>query len=246
MKKISIIVPTRQLKRGKNLKHFYRSVSSITDLFDCVKKFKSPEIEFIVVINGLLDKELEQFVRSSKVDKSCINNLNAGVSRAWNMGRQLAEGQFLLFINDDVIFNEESLQKMMEVMDNEPDVAIVGPKGAIWKNGQHVAFVGEAQAEYADAIAGFCFLVRASVFDKIGGFDLNYSSAGMEEIDFCYAVKKQGHKLKVLPNLEIITEPRHGISARKEIIRYLFSEIDTETLDVKNKNYFRKKWGLES
>jgi GT2 family glycosyltransferase len=34
-------------------------------------------------------------------------------------------------------------------------------------------------------ISGFCFIVRTAFFDKIGWFDMIYTPAGFEDIDFC-------------------------------------------------------------
>lgn len=243
LKKLSIIIPSMQLKRSKNPKHFYRSISSLPDLVESIKKYVSIDLEIVVVVNGKNDKKLIEYVESGNVDKYCINNLNVGVSRAWNMGRQLAEGEYLLFVNDDVTLGENAVEVLMKALEDEKDLGVVGPKGAMWKNVEFTEHVGLEKPSYADVILGFCFMVRSADFDKVGGVDINFTPAGMEEIDFCYSIRKHDLKIKVIPGLNIFTEPRHGISARNTTITYLNSKVNTRELHERNKTYFKNKWG---
>ena len=202
-KKLSIIVPSRQFKRDKNLKHFYRPVSSLPDLITSIRHWVKTENEIVIVVNGEKDKKLLDFVHQENIDKYCINNLNVGVSRAWNLGRQLSEGEFLLFVSDDVTLGENAVEEMLKVLINEPEVGMVGCRGAMWKNLQFTEHVSTTEPAYCDVILGFCFLVRAKDFDQVGGIDLNFTPAGMEEIDFCYSLRKHGFKMKVVPNLNL-------------------------------------------
>ncbi len=244
LKKISIIVPSRQLKRDKNLKHFYRPVTSLPDLIASARQNVSIDHEMVVVVNGETDKKLLDYIHIEKVEKFCINNLNVGVSRAWNMGRQLAEGEYLLFVNDDVTIGKGAVERMMKCLEDEPTVGMVGPHGANWKGAQFTLKFEDGKTEvYSDVILGFCFMVRAKDFDQVGGIDLNYTPAGMEEIDFCYSLRKHGFKMKVLANLDVVTEPRHGISALNTTVNYFNSSVNTEALHERNKAYFKNKWG---
>ncbi len=241
---ISIIVPTRNLFRKKNLKAFYKSMTSLPDLVSSIRKNVSCPCEIVVVVNGQADQELIDFVKREKIDKWVINNLNVGVSRAWNIGRQMAEGDHLLFVNDDVTLGKNSVETLSEYLTQHPDVGVVGPKGAMWKNGEHERFAGMTQIEEADAIAGFCFMTTAQAFDSVGGIDIAYTPAGMEEIDYCFMLKKAGLKRVVIPNLDIVTEPAHGISAQNTTIEYLTSKVSTTDLHARNKKYFCKKWNI--
>jgi glycosyltransferase involved in cell wall biosynthesis len=248
-KLVSIIIPSRHLKRQKNLKHFYKPISSLTDLIQDLAKNIPAELacEVIVVCNGVEDQALIKFVqeeqRAKRIDKYCINNLNAGVARAWNIGRHLAEGDLLLYVNDDVRIGPDAIKRMSEVMREDAIIGMLGPKGALWKDGEHLRFVGEIHDEEADAIAGFCFLLRTSVFDQVGGFDNAYTPAGLEEIDMAYAVRKLRKKCLVVAGLDIQTEPAHGISAQNTTIHYLNSKVTTQDLHLRNKKYFLEKWG---
>jgi GT2 family glycosyltransferase len=242
MIEVSFIIPSMVLKRKKNIKHLLKSLSSLPDVVKDIQENVSLEYEIIVICNGREDKKLIKYLEDKNVDKFCIIDKNAGVSRAWNIGRNLAEGKYLCFVNDDVRIGKNSIESIVEKFLEDKKIGIIGPKGAKWENGAHVSFVGESIPEEADAIAGFCFITPEEIFAEVGGFDINYTPAGFEEIDYCFAVKKAGYKNIVIPNLSITTEPCHGISARNTTICYFNNKITTKDLHERNKSYFSKKW----
>ena len=239
---ISVIIPTMRLKRKKNIKYLYKSISSLPDVIKDLKENTKEEIEIILVVNGLEDQSLIKFVDELENVKIIKNNLNVGVARAWNMGRHFAEGEFLLYLNDDVRVASSAISEMKKTFESKEKVGIVGPKGAKWENCEHVEFVGENSIEEASAIAGFAFMVKTEIFDEIGGFDNAYTPAGFEEIDFCFKAIQAGYHCIVNPAIDITTEPRHGISALNTNIKYLNSEINTQDLNARNRDYFESKW----
>lgn len=240
---LSIIIPVLYLKRPLNKKRFFMPRQTIVECLDDIARNVKIPHEVIVVCNGE-DPELREFVCSHPaITRFCINSVNAGVARSWNIGAQLAEGQALCFLNDDVSVEPGGLETLVEMLHSAPDVGQVGPVGARWKGAQHQAFVGEDQVEDADAIAGFCFIIRDDLFRRLGGFDVAYSPAGFEEIDMSYAIRRAGYRCVVVPHLPIHHYHHHGVSAYRTEVHYLSSMIDTVTLHERNKAYFLAKWG---
>jgi GT2 family glycosyltransferase len=168
--------------------------------------------------------------------------VNVGVARAWNMGAELAEGEALCFVNDDVEVGKGAVEALYEVLMSTQGVGQVGPRGARWRAGAHQSWVGEKAIEEADAISGFMFLIRNDLFRQIGGFDVQYTPAGLEEIDMSYEIRRRGHKCLVVPNLAIHHHHHHGVSAYRTDIAYLGKTIDTESLHQRNLRYFLAKW----
>ena len=78
------------------------------------------------------------------------------------------------------------MEALYTALMQSPAIGEVGPRGAKWRNGQHVALVGEEQTEEADAISGFLFMIKEPLFREIGGFDVRYTPAGFEEVDMSY------------------------------------------------------------
>jgi len=58
-----------------------------------------------------------------------INPANIGYTRAYNAVREKVEGDFVFIVNPDVLLKEDdSLKKMIDYMENNPDIGILGPK----------------------------------------------------------------------------------------------------------------------
>jgi GT2 family glycosyltransferase len=239
--KVSFIIPVLHLKRPVNPSRFFVPRSTVREALRDLERNVTLPCEVIVVCNSR-DAELVELVTTHpRVDKYCLNSANAGVARAWNMGAQLAEGRTLCFVNDDVTIGPGAIEALAEVLERE-DVGEVGPRGARWNNGAHDRYVGLTQVEEADAISGFLFMIKASVYRQVGGFDVEYTPAGFEEIDMSYAIQRLGKKCLVVPGLDVKHAHHHGVSAYRSDIGYFDKTVDTETLHERNKAYFMKKW----
>ena len=239
--KISIIIPVLHWKRPLNKKRFFMPRQTIVETLADIKKSVQVSHEVVVVCNSQ-DPELVDFIKTSPdINKYCINSVNIGVARSWNTGAQLAEGEFLCYLNDDVSVGHESLERLLEHFHN-PLVGEVGPEGSYWRDCTHHSFPESNEPTVTDVVSGFCFLVRASVFHELGGFDIAYSPAGCEEIDFSYRIRQAGLQCLVDPTVNIKHYHHHSVSSQKMDIHYLGKTIDTEALHLRNTAYFRKKW----
>jgi len=244
-RRLSIIIPVLHLKRPVNPSRFFVSRYTIKEVLRDLEQHLPASAEVIVVCNSR-DEDLLSLVTSHpRVDKYCLNSVNVGVSRAWNMGAAMAEGEALCFLNDDVAVGPGAMEGLLDVLARD-GVGQVGPKGARWKGAEHDCFVGEQTIEEADAISGFLFLIRAGLFRELGGFDVNYSPAGFEEIDMSCAIRRAGYRCLVVPGLDVKHYHQHGVSAYRSDIQYLGHTIDTVTLHERNKAYFMKKWGIDA
>jgi GT2 family glycosyltransferase len=242
MVKVSFIIPVLHLKRPKNVSRFFLRRYTLEDVLRDLVQNVGLSSETIVVCNGT-DPELRQFVQADRrIQKFCINSVNVGVARAWNMGAQLAEGEALCFVNDDVEIGKGAVESLYEVLMSTPGGGQVGPRGARWRAGAHERWVGEKTIEEAHAVSGFMFLIRGDLFRQIGGFDVQYTPAGFEEIDMSFEIRRRGGKCLVVPNLPIHHHHHHGVSAYRTDIAYLGKSIDTDSLHERNRRYFLAKW----
>ena len=244
--KISFIIPVLYLQRPLNKKRFFMPRSTLVDVLKDIEENVTLDYEIIVICNSK-DTDLVNFVTTHpKIDKYGLNSVNPGVARAWNMGADLSQGEYLCYVSDDVRIGKGSIEALSQTLDAEPKVAEVGPRGDLYKDGRSDRFVGTEVPEYSDVISGFLFLVRQSAYFQVGGFDIAYSPAGCEEVDFSYALKNAGWLLKVVPHLEITHNEYHGVSAHRTEISYLNTTIDTLDLHERNTKYFREKWGFSN
>lgn len=242
--KISIIIPTLYAKRPKNLKYLFAERYTLPQVLADLERHVGHPAEVIVVCNGA-DAGLRDLVQNHpRVDKYVLNSVNAGVARSWNMGAMMAEGETLCFLNDDVEIGPGGLDRLYDSLTTDETAGVVGPRGAVWNGAEHDRWVGEQAPEDADSVSGFCFMVRTDVFHRVGGFDIAYSPAGFEEIDFCFAVRRLGWHCRVIPGLPITHHHRHGVSASTKAVTYFNRTIDTKALQQRNKAYFQRKWQI--
>ncbi|WP_158223460.1 glycosyltransferase family 2 protein [Mucilaginibacter sp. MD40] len=222
---------------------FFMPKQTLKETLVDIKKNVKMDYEIIVVCNGT-DKALHDYIiKHPDIDRYCINSVNVGVARAWNIGAQLAEGEVLCYLNDDVSIGPNSLETLTDQLLASEDVGEIGPAGSYWRNCQHHAFVEEsASTTEADVVSGFCFLLRASTFHEVGGFDIAYTPAGHEEIDLSYKIRQIGLKCLVNQSVDIKHYHHHGVSAQNMDVHYLGSVINTKDLHERNKAYFTKKW----
>lgn len=243
--KISFIVPVLHLQRPLNKKRFFMPRSTIKDLLNDIQENVKLDHEIIVICNST-DRSLIDFVtKDARVTKYVLNSVNVGVARSWNIGAEMAQGEYLCYVSDDVRIGRNAIETLSQVLDSENEVAEVGPKGDLYSNGRPEKYVGMDEPEYSDVISGFLFLVRTTAYFEVGGFDVAYSPAGCEEVDFSFSLRKFGWKCKVIPHLDITHNEYHGVSAHRTNIDYLNTKIDTLELHERNTKYFLTKWGYD-
>ncbi len=240
--KVSFVIPVLHLVRPLNKKKFFMPRSTVIDLVDDIQKNVNLNYEVIVVANNREIDLIEFTTQNQNISKYVLNSVNPGIARSWNMGANMAEGEYIFIVNDDVRIGKNSIESIIAYMDENPDVGVVGPRGVLWNKNGHVRYVGEEIIEQADAISGFAFAVRTDAFHLVGGFDVNYTPAGCEEIDFSFRINSTGLKNIVIPNLDIHHNEHHGISSHRTTIKYFSSEIDTLDLHEKNFSYLTNKW----
>lgn len=97
----------------------------IDSLFKYCSKYDN---EIIIVDNDSKDKTCE--VISQKYGNKVIlidTGVNNGFSKGNNIGLQQATGEYVFFVNPDVIFIEDILTPMLEVFKEKSDVGVVSP-----------------------------------------------------------------------------------------------------------------------
>ena len=137
---------------------------------------------------------------------------------AWNMGIEIAEGEYITNINTDDRLYPGALQKMIDVLDSDPEIGVVYP------DVDRVAEIdGEPFGQFTWAEGGLdrllqgCFLGpmpmwRKSLHDEYGLFDPKMHSSG--DYDFWLRIAKAGVKMQRIP------EPLGAYFDREESIEH--------------------------
>ncbi|RJR24535.1 glycosyltransferase family 2 protein [Candidatus Microgenomates bacterium] len=259
--KLSIIIVnwnTRELLRKCLESVISDQLSAISYQRSVISKNKKPVTdnqslitEIIVVDNGstdgsveylreLIDNSLTADHRSPITLRLIENKENLGFSKGNNIALRQAQGEYIMLLNSDTIVKEGAIQKLVEYLDNNPEVDIVGPKllnkdGTLQANcgrfpNLDVAFVMLFKehlggSEYVrcspessgpvDWLMGAAFVARKKVFDKVGGLDETIFMY-MEEVEWFYRAKKAGFKAYFLKEAEIIHLGRGSAKSGKK------------------------------
>lgn len=86
------------------------------------------EGEVICIFNA---REVYEKLRDHKrINKFCFNNLNAGVSRSWNIGINMSEGRTIFIMNADLHVQPSAVVQLESYLDTLANAVMVGPQGS--------------------------------------------------------------------------------------------------------------------
>ena len=192
------------------------------------KFYSSDFFEIIIVDNNSNDGSLEMIKQNFPSSILISNSSNVGFSEANNQGMKIATGKFILLLNPDTEFINDSLKSMIDYLDSKPEIAILAPKllnsdGSLqiscWKFPSIINTITETFflfnilkiGQYSknkftsifetDVASGACLSFRKELTNQIGMLDSNLF--WMEDVDYCYRAKSIG-KVVYYPETEII------------------------------------------
>ncbi len=188
----------------------------------------------VIVVDNASDKEkANEFYSHYKIDDERIslriirNRENYGYPKGCNIGARRGLSPLIFLTNDDVVFDENSLDLVVKALDDQR-VGVAGmkylfPETHKTKSGkravQHVGimsiFTGDVIHCYLGwsedhpkvnavrdvlAISGCCLMTRRKLWNMLGGYDEGYGMGYYEDVDYCLRVREMG--------LRVIVEPR--------------------------------------
>lgn len=206
----------------------------------CIKAIPD-NVEVVVALDGS-----DKFSISGADIVSPSTGKRVGFGKTCTRGARVANGEFLLFLNDDCYLNAGAVEQMMKEM--KPGVAVVGcllryPDGRIQHGGTvrlgiesgygHIdhgkvepSITSPREMEFVTFAA---VIVRRKVFFEVGGFDEDYDTY-CEDSDLCLRLRKAGWKVIYTPHASAIHDESQTTSPMK-------GELWRKSQDV-----FMKKW----
>lgn len=154
-------------------------------------------------------------------------------STGLNEGAKHAAGDFLFFLNDDLVLSRTSLSNLVSSLLDNPDVGLLMPMG----NDQQGRYRLSNDCSYprglmfCETLCLYAVLMRKSVFEQVGGFDT--SLLGLDDIDYSLRVRQHGLKNAI----EISSFVYHygGVSAAHTL---------NDDKRKKAQEIFKAKWGF--
>lgn len=196
--------------------------------------------EIIMVDNGSTDGSVESFRRlENEMDNFTFigNDKNEGYAKANNQGIKVAQGDYVLLLNNDTVVEKKALEKLLSFAKRKKDAGVVAPRllnkdGSIQDSCYHFPTTLNALKEYwllqkgsfekyapkgkkireVDAVVGAAFLMTPEALKRVGMLDERYF-AYFEDIDYCREVWRNGLKVYYYPKVEILHY--HGATFKK-------------------------------
>ena len=114
------------------------TISCLKNLYASFKKYPGISFEVIIVDNGSSDKTVAMIENFRKKNKNIIfvkNKKNLGYSKANNQGLKRASGEFVLFLNSDVLVKKGDWLQLLAILRKNEKIGALTPRINL-KNGQ--------------------------------------------------------------------------------------------------------------
>lgn len=153
------------------------------------------------------------------------NRTNAGFIDSCNRGAEEAQGELLVFLNDDTVPLPGWLHALHRTFEGWPDAGAVGgrlvyPDGRLQEAGCVVYSDGTGanfgRGDYdvdgplysyvrrVDYCSGALLATPRELFRSLGGFDTRYRPAYYEDTDYCLAVRSEGLSVYYQPDATVV------------------------------------------
>lgn len=202
--------------------------------------------EVICIFNS--DETFEQLRNHPRIDKFCYNKLNAGVSRSWNMGIELSEGDAIHIMNSDMHIEKPALEKMEYYLFSLDKAIIVGPQGTFvnFKTLGIIKYFSKGtffEPIKTHDVSGFLFCIHAQRFlSNNFRFDTQFTPCFFEEWDIALQVMSRGFSLYTVPAIEFDHEWGVSRSGDDTVINFLGKSKTKREILIENRKRFLTKW----
>lgn len=202
---ISVIIPA--YNEEKYLRETLKTVIS--------QDYPKDNYEVIVVDNNSEDKTIEV---AREFNVRVIECKTKGVSWARQKGAEAAYGKIIVYTDADTTVPGDWLTKISQQFENHQIAAVTGTgefSSTDWFNSLlakgYPVFMRIQFIFGRRALNGFNCAIRKTIFDTIGGFNTDLSSA--EDVDLGIRASKEG-KVIFVPGIKVFTSARRMEKSR--------------------------------
>lgn len=205
----------------------WNALHHLKKYFPSIAETEYPDYEIILADNASTDGSKSWIGEHYPEVKIASFDDNYGYCGGNNRAVPYAEGDILLFLNNDVRVEPDWLHGLAETFRKDESVAAVQPKMLADQNPEHFEYAGAAggyidrfgypfcrgrifdtlekdtgQYDFETDIlwaSGAALAVRKQVFEDLGAFDEDFEFH-MEEIDLCWRLWNNGFKVRFCPS----------------------------------------------
>lgn len=207
----------------------YNGARFLKDCLDSLHAQTISDFEIVIVDNNSLDRSV-RIITEAYPDVVLIRNkANLGFAAGTNQGIRVAQGEYILTLNNDTRVEPSFLEEIVGPMDDDLRVCICASKmllpdgrinstglcisrsGAAWNRGMFERDSGQyAQQEEVFGASAGAALYRKTMLDEIGLFDEDFFMY-MEDVDLSFRARLAGWKCLFVPTA--VVYHHHGGTA---------------------------------
>jgi hypothetical protein len=178
--------------------------------------------QVILADNASTDDSVAYVEKKFPQTRIIRNNQNGGYAKGYNEALEHVDTNYYVLLNSDIEVTSGWLEPLIQLMDENPDMAACQPKILSWKHRNQFEYAGAAggyidkwgfpfcrgrifnvfetdQGQYDDTrdvfwATGACLMIRASDWKAQQGLDEDFF-AHMEEIDLCWRLRNSGKRI---------------------------------------------------
>lgn len=213
-----------------------------------------PAFEVIVVDNASSDDTpgyLADFSAGRENFKFQLNDHNEGFARGNNQAVKLADGEYLVFLNNDTVVTQGWLTTLLGYL-QDPQVGIVGPvtnsssnETRILVDYEDIEDMDTFARRYTETHAGeyfelrvlpfLCVALRRDVFDEIGPLDERFGLGMFEDDDYSQRLREKNYRIICAEDVFI---HHWGGGSFRKMDQQAYWQLFWE-----NRNKYEQKWG---
>jgi GT2 family glycosyltransferase/glycosyltransferase involved in cell wall biosynthesis/uncharacterized coiled-coil protein SlyX len=212
-------------------------------------------LEIIVVDNASADGSpvfLGEWVKGAANRRLILNDDNRGFAAANNQGLAVADGDYLVLLNNDTYVTPGWVRTLYKHLQRDPGIGLIGPvtnnignaakidihyadmEAMLAASGRYTrSHIGEVFTLHTAAF--FCVMMAREVYRRIGDLDEAFGRGFFEDDDYCRRIEQLGLRVVCAEDVFI----HHHLSASFNKLR----SADRQALFEANKVTYEKKWG---
>ncbi|NUU60944.1 glycosyltransferase [Paenibacillus agri] len=230
----------------------YNKLQYTQACIESIRKYTQKGTYQLIVVDNLSTDGTRDWLADQTDILTIFNEENVGFPKGCNQGIEIATGDNILLLNNDVLVTENWLSLMSECLYSSNDIGAVGPVSnsaygdqeidtpystldEMWSFANKYNLSTAPDWEQKIKLIGFCMLIKKEVVDQIGLLDEIFSPGMCEDGDYSLRIIQAGYKLMVCRNIFI-----HHFGSTS------FGEMpeQRQQLWARNRQKFAEKWGF--
>ncbi|MDE2423258.1 MAG: glycosyltransferase [Betaproteobacteria bacterium] len=222
----------------------------------CIQSLLDQDLDdstkIVVLDNNSTDgsrEKITNFLENNRRVEFFQSEINLGFAGGMNYLANKTKGDWLLLINNDTYFPEDSINQFKDILEKTPEyIGALGPITNAAGNEQNINLSGTFEkilSEQQEIIKNklnmlfdvprldfFCVAIKRSVWNALNGLDEIYERGYYEDFDFCVRLANAGFKMAITEDV-FVYHKGSGVFSEDKNQRRLIK---------KNKEIFTKRY----